>query len=76
MPQRRLLRDGLDLNAPADIVNASDEVISLALVSGLGNRQSQAGGFAHKGEFGKVSSLAVIEFGWVAGFVEKEWFGR
>ena len=57
-------------------MNTRDKVISFALAAGLGDRQSEACGFAHKGDFGKLSSLAVSEFRWVAGFVEKEWFGQ
>jgi hypothetical protein len=55
-------------------VNASDKVISLALVPGFCNRQSEACGFAHEGEFSEMPALSIVEFGWVAGFVEKELF--
>lgn len=74
MPEGGLGGDGLDLNAPADVFDPSDEVVSLAFVPGLGDREPQSCGFAHEGEFGELSALAVIEFCWVAGFVEKGFF--
>lgn len=67
---------GLDLNAPTDFFDAGNKVISLALIPGLSDGQSQAGGFAHEAEFGELPSLPVVKFGWVAGVIEKREFSQ
>ncbi len=53
------------------MLNADNKVIALAFIPWFGDGQAQTCGFAHKGELGKVSALAVREIGWIAGFVEK-----
>jgi hypothetical protein len=64
------------MNAPADVAHADDEVVAFSLSPGLGDGQTQAGGFAHEGELGELSALSVVEIGWIGSFIDKVLFGH
>jgi hypothetical protein len=74
LPLRVFGPHGFDLNPPTNFVDAGNKVVSLALIAGLGDRQSQACGFAREAEFGKVPSLSMVKLRRVAGFIEEKFF--
>ena len=56
-----------DLDAPDAAAGVEDEVVTLAVAPGLGDGESQAGGFDYEGGFGELSGALGV--GMLAGLV-------
>lgn len=60
----------LDLDAPGTRAGVEDEVVTLAVAPGLGDGESEAGGFDYEGGFGELSGALGV--GMLAGRLVRE----
>jgi hypothetical protein len=50
-----------DLDAPEQLADADDEVVTLAFSPGLGNSVSTIGDFAHKGKLSEFAAMFIVQ---------------
>jgi hypothetical protein len=52
---------GFDLDAPEQLSDADDKVVTFTISPGFGNSESATGGFAHKGKLGEFAAMFIVE---------------
>ena len=62
LPVRVRGRYGLDLNSPEKSSRANNYVVAVAFSPRFGNREAQAGSFAHESEFRELAARFGFEF--------------